>query len=224
MSHDGTRFVFSVIREEAGYRVLNKPTGLSVLKDNTGAPSVQDLYPTQFGESPLFVHRIDKGTSGLLLVARAEETRAEFARRFSQGGIEKTYLALVWGRPEPEEGLIELPLAPGRKGKFRVAPPGHGLPSRTEYRLLAMGEGMSLLQCRPRSGRTHQIRVHLSALGCPLVKDPLYGRERGKPSRDPELTLHAWKLAFTLPGTVETVQVEAPPPDWAEPLLNLRNA
>lgn len=224
MTLDFSQFPLPVIREEAGFRVLNKPSGLAVLKDNTGATSIQDLYPTQFGEAPLFVHRIDKGTSGLLMVARTEKTRAALARLFSQSGIEKTYLALVWGRPEREEGLIDLPLEPGRKGRFRVAQPGRGQASRTEFRLLAMGEGVSLIQCRPLSGRTHQVRIHLAAIGCPLVKDPLYGRERSWPSRDPHLTLHAWKLRFSLPGTDQMVQVEAPPPDWATPLLILPNA
>jgi 23S rRNA pseudouridine1911/1915/1917 synthase len=206
----------AVLLEDLAFRVIHKPSRLSVLKDNTGRSSVWDLYPVQFGEPPLLVHRIDKGTSGLLIVARTRQARSALSRLFNQGKVRKAYLALVQGVPDPKKGMIDKPLEKGRKGRFRVAEGGRGLPSRTQYEVLATDGQQSLVLCRPLTGRTHQIRLHLWSLGCPLVKDPLYGPERSKPSQNPELTLHAWRLEFPHPGTGEGVRVEAPPPEWAQ--------
>jgi 23S rRNA pseudouridine1911/1915/1917 synthase len=177
-----------------------------------------DLYPHQFQDPPLFVHRLDKGTSGALLVARSPAVRTLFNRLFQQGLVHKTYLALVEGVPEPDCGLIDQPLEEGRKGRYRIAPPGAGYPARTTYQVLQVQDGRSWVVCQPETGRTHQIRVHLAWLGCPLVKDPLYGKVRAKPSIHPELTLHAWRLEFPHPVSGESFQVEAPLPDWAASL------
>jgi len=204
-----------VIFEDESLRVLNKPSGISVLKDNTGAPSVWDLYPQVFGEDPLSVHRLDKGCSGLLVVARTQKARSHLSRSQAKGLFRKTYLALARGEPQEPEGVIDLPLEKGRKAAYRVAELGSGLPSQTEYRVIAHKSGMSLLELGLLTGRTHQIRVHLAAVGCPLVEDPLYGEERRSPSEHPHLTLHAWKLSFPHPATGETVSLEAPPPGWA---------
>lgn len=209
---------FPILYEELGFRVLNKPSGLGVLKDNTGAPSLMDLYPQQFQEPPFIVHRLDKGTSGALLVARSPAVRAIFNRFFQQGLVHKTYLALVEGIPEPPCGLIDQPLEEGRKGRYRIAAPGTGYPARTTYQVLQVQDGRSWMLCQPQTGRAHQIRIHLAWLGCPLVKDPLYGKVRAKPSAHPELTLHAWKMEFPHPVCGESFRVEAPLPDWAASL------
>lgn len=203
-----------ILLEDSSIRVFDKPSGISVLKDNTGNPSLDDLYETLFGEIPYWVHRLDKGTSGVLLVARTQESRADLQRQFERGEIEKTYLALVDGYPPSEKGVIDLPLEKARKGKFRPARSG-GHPARTDYEVLEKGKGAALLLCRPATGRTHQIRVHLAAIGCPLLADPLYGNKRGKPSEEPFLTLHAWKVRFKRPGGEESVEVEAPRPEWS---------
>lgn len=204
-----------VLLEEASFRILNKPTGTAVLKDNTGALSIGDLYQEQFREPPLFVHRIDKGTSGVLLIARTQAARAQLSRAFSNGRVHKTYLALVDGVPEWEEILVEKPLEKARKGAFRIAPPGHGLPCKTLSKVVTSMEDRSLLTCEPLTGRTHQIRVHLASIGHPLVNDPLYGNKRARPSLEPELTLHAWKMRFPHPVSGEMAEVEAPVPEWA---------
>lgn len=204
-----------VLIEAPSFRILNKPAGIAVLKDNTGVVSAGDLYQEQFGETPLFVHRIDKGTSGLLLIARTQQARAQLSRAFASGQVHKTYLALVEGTLETGEVLFDKPLEKARKGAFRIALTGQGLPCQTLFKVLVSRGEHSLLTCEPLTGRTHQIRVHLAALGHPLVKDPLYGRHRARPSREPELTLHAWKMRFPHPVSGEMVEVEAPVPGWA---------
>lgn len=206
-----------ILLEDSSIRVLDKPSGISVLKDNTGRLSLDDLYERQFGEPPYWVHRLDKGTSGALLVARSQEARADLQRQFERGEMRKTYLALVEGAPPTEKGVIDLPLEKARKGKFRPARSG-GHPARTDYEVVWKRGGTALLLCRPATGRTHQIRVHLAAIGCPLESDPLYGNRRGKPSEEPFLTLHAWKIGFRKPGGGEFVEVEAPQPEWSHPL------
>lgn len=211
---DPLRSGIRILLEDSSIRVLDKPSGISVLKDNTGRPSLDDLYERMFGEPPYWVHRLDKGTSGVLLVARSQEARADLQRQFERGEIEKTYLALVDGAPPSDKGVIDLPLEKARKGKFRPARSG-GHPARTDYEVVWKRDGTTLLLCRPATGRTHQIRVHLAAIGCPLDSDPLYGNRRGKPSEEPFLTLHAWRIRFRKPGGEESIEVEAPRPEWS---------
>ncbi len=206
----------SILHEDDSIRILNKPSGISVLKDNTGKDSLADLYEEVFKEPPLWVHRLDKGTSGVLLVARKHEARRNLQRQFDKGEIEKSYLALVDGAPPEKRGIIDLPLEKARKGKFRIAQTGEGLPSQTDYEVLEQRGDQTLLLCRPKTGRTHQIRVHLQALGCPLARDPLYGLKRGKPSKEPHLTLHAWKIRFRHPESGESMDMEAERPGWAK--------
>lgn len=211
---DPLRSGIRILLEDSSIRVLDKPSGISVLKDNTGRPSLDDLYERMFGEPPYWVHRLDKGTSGVLLVARSQEARADLQRQFERGEIEKTYLALVDGAPPSDKGVIDLPLEKARKGKFRPARSG-GHPARTDYEVVWKRDGTTLLLCRPATGRTHQIRVHLAAIGCPLDSDPLYGNRRGKPSEEPFLTLHAWRIRFRKSGGEESIEVEAPRPEWS---------
>lgn len=210
-----TTMPLHVLIEEPSFRVLNKPAGVAVLKDNTSVLSLGDLYREQFGEAPLFVHRIDKGTSGILLIARTPEARAQLSRAFSSGQVHKVYLALVEGVLETGEVLVDQPLEKARKGAFRIAPAGCGLPSQTLFKALASLGDRSLLTCEPLTGRTHQIRVHLASIGHPLIKDPRYGHHRARPSLEPELTLHAWKMRFPHPVSGGMVEVEAPVPEWA---------
>lgn len=208
-----------VLLETDGYRILDKPAGLSVLRDNTGAVSLETVYREAFEERPYLVHRIDKGTSGILIVARNPQMRSLFNRLFAHGAIRKTYLALVEGMVLPPAGTIDQPLIEGRRGRYRIASPGTGLPCRTDYYTIQTVSQQSLLECIPLTGRTHQIRVHLAWHGCPLVKDPLYGQKRGKPSLEPELTLHAWKVDFGDPVSGSPCHIEAPAPAWAQGIM-----
>ena len=150
------------------------------------------------------VHRLARETSGVLLLAR---TRAACdAVQAAWGDVQKTYLALVIGAPQPAEGVIELPLAERRDLDVRVEHGPEGKPARTRYRTREVRGGSSLLEVELDTGRRHQIRVHLAALGHPVVGDERYG------TRAARLGLHAWRLALTHPRTGARLELEAPPP------------
>jgi 23S rRNA pseudouridine1911/1915/1917 synthase len=161
-------------------------------------------------ERPGIIHRLDKETSGCLVVAKTDAAHRALAAQFASRDVVKIYLALVAGSPRFRTGIVEAPIArdPVHRKKMKVAPIGRGREAITEYRVIASAGGVSVVECRPRTGRTHQIRVHLKHLGCPVLGDPLYGR-RGNFSRH---MLHAWKLRFRHPISGERLSFEAAPP------------
>ena len=158
--------------------------------------------------------RLDKDTSGILLFAKNREAAGILARQRGDGNLEKTYLALAEGCPEPAEGTVDAPIQriPGELMKMQVSPKGKA--ARTHYRVLRVGgkkgRKKALLQLKLEQGRTHQIRVHMAYLGCPLEGDPLYGTDpRGKGA-----LLHAWKLRFAQPFTGQKIVLETELPPW----------
>ena len=162
---------------------------------------------------PGIVHRLDKGTSGVLLVARNDSAHQALAAQFAGRTVEKTYLALVHGRMRAETGRITKPIArdPVRRTRMttRLAA---GRSALTEYRVLQRFEKFTYLEVRIGTGRTHQIRVHLASLGHPVAGDRLYGaRSYGTPAAE-RIFLHAWRIAFTSPTTGGRVAVESPLP------------
>ena len=153
------------------------------------------------------MHRIDKETTGILVVAKTPELSTSLKRQFADRTVEKSYLAWVAGSFDEAEGWIDVPV-----GRDPRAPAAHGRPRRrssaeTEFRVLAREPGRTLLLVRPRTGRTHQIRVHFTYIGHPVLGDRLYGGPRG-----PRLLLHAWRLSIAHPATGERLTFEAPPP------------
>ncbi len=182
---------------------------------------------------PGLVHRLDRDTSGVLLVAKSPAAHAGLARALRARRLEKDYLAVAYGRAPHPKGRIELRLTrdPARSHRVAVAASG-GLAAVTLYEVVAEAQSgqrgwLSLLRCRLLTGRTHQIRVHLAASGLPLVGDPLYGEPRHRGLADPALAaacrtfprqaLHAWRLALPHPVTREPLLFEAPvPPDLQE--------
>ncbi len=205
-----------VLHSDAELIVLNKPAGLSVLKDRSGAPCLWEMLPALLDGRPYLVHRLDKPTSGLLIVARTAATQASLTRAFQARQVRKFYLAWVAGDPGAK-GEIDLPLKKGRKNRYRVAgpreaiaeqqkrwqlQPGSALPdghdSRTHFRHLARAGGRSLLLLKPVTGRTHQLRVHLAWIGHPIVGDRLYGRPDSELQASDRLLLHAHRLV--VPG------------------------
>ena len=200
--------------------VLSKPAGMVVHPGpgHKGGTLVSGLLHhfgslSQIGgvERPGIVHRLDKETSGCLVVAKTDAAHRSLAAQFAGREVGKVYLALVSGTPRRRSGVVDAPISrhPVNRKKMAVCAPGRGRAAVTEYRVLSSEGGVTLMECRPRTGRTHQIRVHLKHLGCPVLGDPLYGR-RGSFSRH---MLHAWKLEFRHPldGRLLAFEAAVPP-------------
>jgi 23S rRNA pseudouridine1911/1915/1917 synthase len=168
------------------------------------------------------VHRLDKDTSGLILVAKNEATHAALQRQFKRRQVKKTYLALVEQHPSPRQGLIDAPIGRGKRERKRMAIVKSGRNSRTAYRAIELFDEHSLVELQPETGRTHQLRVHLAWLGCPVVGDRVYGYRRQRLLKERHF-LHAHKLELTHPVTGEGLSLMAPlPGDLANLLRRLR--
>ncbi len=156
---------------------------------------------------PGVVHRLDAATTGVLVLARSETAHATLAAQFRDRTAEKAYLAVVEGELHPDEGTVEGRIArdPRRPWRMTVSPTGRS--ATTHIRVLRRQDGRTLLEVRPHTGRTHQIRVHLAAIGHPVVGDQLYG------SGHCSFLLHSWKLGIIHPRTGEHLPLEAPPPE-----------
>jgi 23S rRNA pseudouridine1911/1915/1917 synthase len=169
---------------------------------------------------PGVVHRLDIGTSGVLVVARTPAAYQQLIRSFRERSVRKRYLAIVYGSP-PAAGEIDAPIGRHRAERKRMTVRTDGRPARTRYRVLASRSGVALLDVDLETGRTHQIRVHLKARGHPLVGDPVYGEARWRalpePARSalkrfPRPALHAWRITLPHPRTGELVAFVAPVP------------
>jgi 23S rRNA pseudouridine1911/1915/1917 synthase len=212
--------------EDADLLVLQKPAGLVVhpAPGNADGTLVNALL-AHCGESlagiggvrrPGIVHRLDKDTSGLMVIAKTQEAHARLAADFAARRIERAYLALVWGVPSPRTGEIEGAIGrnPTNRKKMAVVRRG-GKPALTRYRVLRVFKDVvALVECRLATGRTHQIRVHLAESGHPLIGDPIYGRSRGRKRALPESVraaleafprqaLHAIQLGFKHPSSAQ---------------------
>ncbi|HVJ56848.1 MAG TPA: RluA family pseudouridine synthase [Terrimicrobiaceae bacterium] len=208
-----------ILFEDDVVAVLNKPAGVVVHPGagHRGGTLVSGLLHhfarlSNVGgvERPGIIHRLDKETSGCLVVAKTDPAHRALAAQFASREVVKIYLALVAGSPRFRVGIVNAPITrdPLHRKKMRVTLTGRGREAITEYRVIATAGGKSLIECRPRTGRTHQIRVHLKHLGCPVLGDPLYGR-RANFSRH---MLHAWQLQFRHPLSGERLTFEATPP------------
>ncbi|SEH36026.1 RluA family pseudouridine synthase [Magnetospirillum fulvum] len=213
-----------VLHRDASVLVIDKPAGLAVHAGRAGDDHL-GLYldALRFGlpRSPELAHRLDRDTSGCLVLGRHRRALARLGEIFAQGDAEKVYWAVVVGRPRQDEGLIELPLKK-REAKFgwrmEVDERG-GLPSATRWRLLGSDGRLSWLECRPLTGRTHQIRAHCAAIGHPLVGDVIYGRGTGTLAGD-RLALHARAVTLPFQPKRPPVSVTAPVPDHLRALLS----
>jgi len=207
-----------IVYEDADLLVIDKPAGLTVHPApghaaHTLVNALLAYCPELAGVGgegrPGIVHRIDKDTSGLILVAKNDAAHASLARQLKARQVEKTYLALVRGRPDPPEGAIDAPVGRHPKQRKKQAVVEGGRAARTRYRVLRALDGYSLLEVRPETGRTHQIRVHLASIGHPVAGDALYGRGATPPSLRRQF-LHAHRLAFSHPRTGARLELEAP--------------
>jgi 23S rRNA pseudouridine1911/1915/1917 synthase len=215
---------FGVVHVDDDVVVVDKPAGLVVHPGagNPDATLVNGLlarYPelAAVGEAmrPGIVHRLDAGSSGLLVVARTEEARAVLIEQFVAHTAGRRYDAVVWGHPEAPHGIVDAPIGRDPGDPLKMAVVVDGKPARTEYqriaRYVAPGR-LARLSCVLETGRTHQIRVHLSAIGHPLVGDPTYGDRRTTLGLTRPF-LHAAELSFEHPATGERVTFTSPLPD-----------
>ncbi len=220
-----------IVYEDDVLLVVNKPAGMVVhpAAGHTSGTLVNALLAhcpqvADVGglERAGIVHRLDKDTSGLLVVAKDAATHAELQRQFKHRQVHKTYLALVEGRVQPREGVIEAPVGRDHQDRKRMAVVRSGRPAATHYRVVETFRDFTLLEVHPQTGRTHQIRVHLAWMGYPLVGDRVYGRRKQALLPDRHF-LHARQLRFTHPVTGVEVDLIAPlPPELVEVLERLR--
>ena len=224
------RAELSVLHEDDHLAVIDKPPGMAVhpgagRRTGTLVHYLLDRYPEIAGVGgrgrPGIVHRLDKDTSGALLIARSEPAYLRLQQAFAAREVSKTYLAIAYGEPRRPQGEIALPIGRHHRDRKRMDVRPGGRPAVSRYRCRRARRGVSLIEVDLATGRTQQIRVHLKAIGHPLVGDPVYGekRWRGLPSaRQPPLrdfprpALHAWRLAFVHPISGEPLAVEAPVP------------
>ncbi|MCP5367357.1 MAG: RluA family pseudouridine synthase [Hyphomicrobiales bacterium] len=214
-----------VLYRDGDVIALDKPAGLAVQggsKTTRHLDGMLDALRFGAGERPRLVHRLDKDTSGVLLLARHAAAAADLTRAFREGGVRKLYWAAVAGVLSPREGLIDLPLAkvPGPRGEQVGVERGEGRRAVTAFRTVeAAGRRVSWLALEPRTGRTHQLRVHCAAAGAPILGDGKYGGAAAfmaDAGLSPRLHLHARALCLPRPGG-RVLEVRAPlPPHMAE--------
>jgi 23S rRNA pseudouridine1911/1915/1917 synthase len=222
----------SVVYEDDDLLIVDKPAGLVVHPSagHAAGTLVNALLgrngPGAFGgiagvRRPGIVHRLDRDTSGLLMVARNDVAQASLMAQLKARRVKKTYLALVMGSVGAAVGRIEAPIGRDPRHRTRMAVVGDGRPATTGYRVRERFTGWTLLELDLVTGRTHQIRVHLDAIGHPIAGDPVYGT--GTSRRGPDglgrLFLHAWRLELTSPSTGELIRAEAPLPRELEDIL-----
>src|SRR3954470_7220508 len=224
------QIAFDILFEDDDLIVLNKPAGLVVHRGagnlagtlvNALLAHCQNLSGIGGKERPGIVHRLDKETSGALVIAKNDATHRHLSKQFAARAVGKIYLALVAGLPRPHSGVVDKAIArhPVHRQRMAIAR-RQGRPAKTEYRVLRSNREISLVECILHSGRTHQIRVHLHHLGHPVLGDKLYGGKRaGNFSRQ---MLPAWKLSFRHPGSGKSMTFEAAiPPDFIEAMREI---
>jgi tRNA pseudouridine32 synthase/23S rRNA pseudouridine746 synthase len=202
--------------------VIDKPTGIAVHPGPGGGDNLERYFDElRFGlpKNPCLAHRLDRDTSGCLILGRHRKALSKLGKLFTNGRIEKTYWAIVEGKPAYPEGTIDLPLKKQTEQKNRWWMMTHpeGMPSVTEYKLLKTNGELSLLELYPLTGRTHQIRVHCAAIGCPLVGDMAYNPQ-AKPGQ--KIFLHSRQVVVPLYPSRDPVIVAAPPPLEMENFIN----
>lgn len=230
MEAEAEEISLDIVFEDEYLLVVNKPKGMVVHPAaghrrgtlvNALLGHCRDLGGMRDRTRPGIVHRLDKDTSGLLLVAKNDFSFQVLAEQMRKREIKREYLAVVHGFPPSPEGTVDLPLgrdARNRK-KFAVLLDGRGRKAVTHYRVVKkMGRSYALLELELETGRTHQIRVHMAYLGCPVVGDPLYGPVRS-PYRDLGQLLHARKLAFRHPVSRERYELTVEPGDEFQAFL-----
>ena len=206
-----------ILYEDADIAVVNKPQGM-VTHPAAGSPDgtlvnallarVSDLSGINGEIRPGIVHRLDKDTSGVLVIAKNDAAHLSLSEQISQKTALRYYYALVVGKIAAEEGVVDKPIARSKKDRKKMTVDEGGRKALTLYRVLARFSGYTLVECELRTGRTHQIRVHMKSIGHPVVGDPVYGKD--SPLAPHGQLLHAHKLVLDHPRTGERMSFEAP--------------
>ena len=218
----------NILYEDGDLLVVDKPAGLTV-HPAPGHPShtlvnaILSRFPhlADISDSlrPGIVHRLDRDTSGVMVVAKNSLAQAKLVEQFKSRSVVKAYLVLVKGRLTPENGIIEAPIGRDPRNRKRMAVVAGGRQARTDYQVIRYIGDYTLVEARPETGRTHQIRVHFSAVGYPVVGDKVYGVKSPYLSRQ---FLHASRLGFKLPATDEYMEFKSElPPDLAQALKDI---
>jgi 23S rRNA pseudouridine1911/1915/1917 synthase len=218
-----------ILYEDKDLMVVDKPAGLTVHPApghythtlvNAVLAHVPDIEGGEVNR-PGIVHRLDKDTSGLIIIAKNSTAHMKLAEQFKSRSVTKVYQALVQGHLTPEQGTIEAGIGRDPRDRKRMAVVTRGREARTEYKVIKYSDNFTLLEVRPKTGRTHQIRVHLAAIGFPVVGDATYGAKSEYLSRQ---FLHACKLGFRLPSSGEYREFESElPPDLVKALKEISN-
>ena len=218
----------NIVYEDDDLLVIDKPAGLAI-HPAPGHPShtlvnailsyVPDLPDSNGSLRPGIVHRLDKDTSGVMVVAKNSQAQLNLIDQFKARSVVKAYLVLVKGHLTPEDGAIEALIGRSLRNRKRMAVVAEGREARTQYHVAKYIGNYTLLEVRPETGRTHQIRVHLSAIGYPVVGDTMYGV---KSAYLPRQFIHASCLGFTLPSSGEYVEFKSElPPDLEQALKDI---
>jgi 23S rRNA pseudouridine1911/1915/1917 synthase len=229
----GEEIPLRVVYEDADVLIIDKPAGLVThpgpgRSTGTLVNALLGRAPaSQYGaiggaERPGIVHRLDRDTSGLILVARNDHSQQALMAQLKARRVKKTYLALVHGSPAAEVGRIEAPIGRDSRQFNRMAVRAEGRPSITGYRVRERLPGWALLEVDLLTGRTHQIRVHLASIGHPIAGDPVYatGVARRGPEGLTRVFLHSWRIEFASPSTEKLIRAEAPLPAELEAVLD----
>lgn len=207
-----------VLYRDGTVLVVNKPPGVAVHAGPSAGPSLEDTFNAlRFGRGvpPALAHRLDQDTSGCLVLGRDPKAIRRLGRLFSEGRVRKTYWAVTRGRPVETRGHLNFPLAKtssAAKGWRMVVDP-NGKPAVTGFRVLGEHDGLAWLELTPRTGRTHQLRVHCAEAGYPILGDPWYGAMEDRDQTRTPLHLHAQALVLPLHENKPAIQVEAPIPE-----------
>ncbi|MEO7617519.1 MAG: RluA family pseudouridine synthase, partial [Candidatus Saccharibacteria bacterium] len=217
--------VLEILYEDTDILAVNKPAGLLVHPGNGRAneSTVADFAKAHGVEDsdiirPGIVHRLDRDTSGILVLSKTEAAKAFMQKQFADREVKKTYILLVIGRVTPDSARIDLPIGRDPRDGSRRTVASDGRPAQTTYRTLAYYPGFTLLEAHPETGRTHQLRVHFAATGNPIVGDGVYGPKRETLGLKRHF-LHAAQLSFTAPSGKQ-VDIESPLPDELQTVLN----
>ncbi|MEZ5894299.1 MAG: RNA pseudouridine synthase [Parvularculaceae bacterium] len=202
--------------------IIDKPAGLPVHAGPGGGDNLENYFDAlRFGlpRAPALAHRLDRDTSGCLALGRHPKALRKLHKLFSEGRVEKTYWAVTKGVPEKLSGTVDAPLKKEtRKNGWRVVIAEDGQNAVTTYRVAAQKDGLALIEAKPKTGRTHQIRVHLASLGAPILGDPQYGdltaEERAMP-----MMLHARRLVVPISNNKPPVMAEAEAPQAMQDML-----